>query len=40
MASENGDVNMQDAEAVKEEHQQYGHGPLTEAELDKKYAPG
>lgn len=42
MASEADDVHMRDAEpnseAVEEEHQQYGHGPLTETELDEKYS--
>jgi hypothetical protein len=31
------DVEMQDADAAKEEQLQYGHGALTEEELDEKY---
>lgn len=33
----NGDVEMQDDEAAKEEHMMYGHGTMTEQELDEKY---
>ncbi len=35
MGSEDGDVAMQDVEAVEEEQRQYGHGPLTEEDLDR-----
>lgn len=31
-----GDVEMQDADAVHEEEIQYGHGALTEAEMNEK----
>lgn len=30
------DIEMPDAEAIEEEHRQYGHGALTEQELDEK----
>lgn len=33
----NADVEMQDEEAAKEEHMMYGHGTMTEQELDEKY---
>lgn len=36
MASTDGDVENQDPEAAEEEHRQYGHGPLTEQELDER----
>lgn len=38
MASTDRDAHMQDADAIEEEQRQYGHGPLTEAELDKLYS--
>ena len=31
------DTPMQDPEAEEEERRQYGHGPLTEADLNKQY---
>lgn len=33
------DVEMQDADAAKEEQLQYGRGALTEEELNEKYTP-
>ena len=38
MNSEDGDAHVHDAEAIEEEHRQYGHGPVAEADLDKLYA--
>jgi hypothetical protein len=34
----NGDVEMQDGDAVQEEEMQYGHGALTEEEMNEKYS--
>ncbi|KAI9751094.1 MAG: DNA ligase (ATP) [Lichina confinis] len=37
MNSEDGDAHVADAEAIEEEHRQYGHGPVAEADLDEIY---
>lgn len=37
MAGEDSDVDMRDGDAIEEEHMMYGHGTMTEHELDEKY---
>lgn len=36
MAANNGTAQAQNLDAAEEEHRQYGHGPLTEEELDER----
>jgi hypothetical protein len=39
MSSDDEESHVQDPEATEEEHRQYGHGPVSEADLDKLYGP-